>query len=303
MGIAVGDWQNASGQTNAFVTMAADGSVSVVTGQVDITGLHTVMAQIVAEELGVPVEKVTVTLGDTDTVPYTSLSAGSKAAYSAGTAARKAAWRPGNGCCGWLRSGWRWPRRTWRSRMDGWRWSARRSTRSAWMNWPGWRLIRRKGRSAGRGVLNRIPTYPTYSVEVATVEVDTGTGQVRLIDLVAAQDVGRALNPMLVEGQMQGGAVQSISFGLMEGYRYDDEGRVLNPNLLDYAIPTALDVRTSRRCWLRTPANWGHTAPRGWANPRLFRGCGGCQRDLRCGGRKGDGDADDAERVVAALRD
>ena len=70
--------------TNAFVTMSADGSVALVTGQVDITGLHTVMAQVAAEELGVPVEKVTVRLGDTDTVPYASLSAGSKAAYSAG---------------------------------------------------------------------------------------------------------------------------------------------------------------------------------------------------------------------------
>ncbi len=304
MGIAVGDWQNASGQTSAFVTMAADGSVSVVTGQVDITGLHTVMAQIVAEELGVPVEKVTVTLGDTDMVPYTSLSAGSKAAYSAGTAARKAALEA-------------------RERLL--RLAAERlevspedltiaDERVEVIGSPDHRvgvgelaekaIDSEEGPISGRGVLNRIPTYPTYSVEVATVEVDTGTGQVRLIDLVAAQDVGRALNPMLVEGQMQGGAVQSISFGLMEGYQYDDEGRVLNPNLLDYAIPTALDVPNIKTVLVEDPCELGPYGAKGVGEPPIIPGAAAVANAIydAVGARVTEMPMT-PERVVAALRD
>jgi xanthine dehydrogenase molybdenum-binding subunit len=89
--MACGEWTHASGPTNAFIALGEDGSVSLFTGQVDITGMHTALAQIVSEELGVPIQKIKVTLGDTDTVPYTSLSAGSKATCSAGTAALKAA--------------------------------------------------------------------------------------------------------------------------------------------------------------------------------------------------------------------
>ncbi|MFH1568253.1 MAG: molybdopterin cofactor-binding domain-containing protein [Gemmatimonadota bacterium] len=90
-GIACGEWTNADGATNAFIAVSEDGSLSLVTGQMDITGVHTVLAQVVAEELKVAPERISVTTGDTDTVPYTSLSAGSKATYTAGTAAREAA--------------------------------------------------------------------------------------------------------------------------------------------------------------------------------------------------------------------
>ena len=73
------------------------------------------------------------------------------------------------------------------------------------------------------------------------MEVDTDTGRVRLIDLVAAQDVGRALNPMLVEGQVEGGAVQSVAYGMMEGYRYNAQGGVWNPvRVAKRAMPTTL---------------------------------------------------------------
>ena len=145
-------------------------------------------------------------------------------------------------------------------------------------------------------MLSSVPTYPSYSVNVATVEVDPGTGQVRLLDLVAGQDVGRALNPLLVEGQMQGGAIQSIGFGLMEGYRYDEKGGMLNPNLLDYAIPTALDVPNIRTVMVEDPCEHGpYGGGRAWGEPPIIPGWrGGGQRDLRRGGRQGPGVAHDA---------
>ncbi len=272
IGIACGNWQNGSGATNAFVTLAGDGSAQVLTGQVDITGLHTVMAQIVAEELALPVEKVSVRLADTDSVPYTSLSAGSKAAYTAGTAARRAALEARD--------------RLLKEAAD--RLEAAVEDLEIVdevvrvVGSPGHAVSvaelasdtinSAEGPISGRSIVGSIPTYPAYSVEVAVVEVDPETGQVRLLDLVVAQDVGKALNPMLLEGQMQGGAVQSIGFGMMEGYRHDEEGHVLNPNLLDYAIPTALDVPNVRTVVVEDPCEHGPYGAKGAGEPPIIPG-------------------------------
>ncbi len=272
VGIACGDWRNGSGATNAFVTLSSDGSVSVLTGQVDITGLHTVMAQIVAEELHVPVDRVKMTLGDTDKVPYTSLSAGSKAAYSAGTAARRAAedareqlLKVGAGIleaavedveigdeCVFVSGS--------PSRSVSFGDVASEAEGSP------------NGPISGTSIVGSIPSYASYAVNVATVEVDTETGHVKLIDLVAAQDVGKALNPMLVEGQVEGGAVQSVAYGLMEGMIYDDEGRVGNPNLLDYAIPTIGDVPKVKTVLVETPCDHGPYGAKGVGEPPIIPG-------------------------------
>ena len=272
VGIACGDWRNGSGATNAFVTVAGDGSVSVLTGQVDITGLHTVMAQIVAEELHVPVERVTVTLGDTDKVPYTSLSAGSKAAFTAGTAARRAGESVREQL---LQLG---AELLEASESDvvigdeqvsiaG---SPERSVSFA-------EIADTANGSAngpilGSSVVGSIPSYPSYAVNIATVEVDTETGSIKLIDLVAAQDVGRALNPMLVEGQVEGGAIQSVAYGLMEGMVYDSDGRMRNPNLLDYAIPTIGDVPKVKTVLVEQGCDTGPYGAKGVGEPPIIPG-------------------------------
>jgi xanthine dehydrogenase molybdenum-binding subunit len=77
---------------------------------------------------------------------------------------------------------------------------------------------------------------------IVDVEVDPETGQVTILRYTAVQDVGRAIHPAQVEGQMQGGVAQGIGWALYEGYAYDQEGEMLNPNLLDYKLPTTLDV-------------------------------------------------------------
>ena len=272
MGIACGEWQNASGQTNAFITLGEDGSVSVVTGQVDITGVHTVVGQIVAEELGVPVEKVTVTLGDTDMVPFTSLSAGSKAAYSVGTAARRAAEQVRTQLLKWAAEVLEADVEDLVLADEKVRVKGRRGRSVDLAELASTAIQSNDGPINGQWVLGRIPTYPSYSVNIATVEVDPETGQVKLIDLVAAQDVGKALNPMLVEGQMQGGAVQSIGFGMMEAQHYGAGGRMLNPNLLDYAIPTAVDVPNVRTVMVEEPCELGPYGAKGVGEPPIIPG-------------------------------
>jgi CO/xanthine dehydrogenase Mo-binding subunit len=83
---------------------------------------------------------------------------------------------------------------------------------------------------------------PNGSAHVADVEVDPETGKVQILRYTVFQDVGRAINPAGVEGQMQGGAVQGIGWALSEEIQYDDDGKVENASLLDYRIPTILDV-------------------------------------------------------------
>jgi CO/xanthine dehydrogenase Mo-binding subunit len=81
-----------------------------------------------------------------------------------------------------------------------------------------------------------------FGAHIADVAVDPETGQVTVLRYTVVQDVGKAIHPGQVEGQMQGAAVQGIGWALFEGYAYNEQGQVLNPNWLDYKLPTALDV-------------------------------------------------------------
>jgi CO/xanthine dehydrogenase Mo-binding subunit len=78
---------------------------------------------------------------------------------------------------------------------------------------------------------------PAFSAQLAEVEVDEETGEVHLHELIVAQDVGRAINPMAVEGQMMGGATQGIGWALYEHMEYDDQGQLLSGTWMDYAVP------------------------------------------------------------------
>ena len=81
-----------------------------------------------------------------------------------------------------------------------------------------------------------------FGLHIVDVEVDPETGKVKILRYTAVQDVGKAVHPSFVEGQIQGGAVQGIGWGLYEGYQYDSKGNLLNPGYMDYKIPTATDV-------------------------------------------------------------
>ena len=92
----------------------------------------------------------------------------------------------------------------------------------------------------GQASLTELPFAISSAAQVAEVEVDRETGQWELKRLICAQDVGFAINPMSVEGQIEGGASHGIGYALCEEYVYD-EGRLLNPNFMDFRMPTALD--------------------------------------------------------------
>jgi CO/xanthine dehydrogenase Mo-binding subunit len=258
-GIACAFWTSGGMPGSNAVKLNEDGSVSVMTGSVDVTGTHTTLAQIVAEELGLGVERVQVTTGDTDTAPVAPISAGSNIARSMGFTVMKAA-----------------------QALKQQLLEAAADALEANVN----DLDLRGGRvfvkgSPDRGLTLRelynrcatqrggppvasfssknLPPSVNYTIQVAEVEVDPETGEVKVLDLTAVQDVGFALNPLSVEGQIQGGAVQGLGYALSEEMKFDADGRLLNPHLLDYKLPSILDVPKVKTVLIEAPLVSGPT--------------------------------------------
>ena len=109
------------------------------------------------------------------------------------------------------------------------------------------------GAVVGRGLSTRLPLGVEIGAHVCDIEVDPATGQVTVLRYTAFQDVGRAINPVSVEGQIEGSVAQGLGWALTEGFDYDDKGRLRNASLLDYRIPTALDLPPIECVIMETP--------------------------------------------------
>ena len=270
-GLSLGGWLGGLQPTGATVKLNPDGSLSVLTGQVDIAGTNIALAQIAASAYGIDIEKVKITTGDTDVAPVTGLSAGSKTVYTVGVAVMQAA-------------------------QD-----ARRQTleiAAAELEAAMQDLEIVDGRVIVRGMPDRGITLaqigrkgnlymskvqpvlgsarpaftqqaPAFASELARVEVDPDTGEVTLHGFAVVQDVGRAINPLAVEGQMQGGAVQSLGIALTEALAYDETGRLTNPSLLDYRTLTAADLPDIETIIVEVPSPAGPFGARGVGEPPI----------------------------------
>jgi len=107
---------------------------------------------------------------------------------------------------------------------------------------------------------------------LAKVKVDRETGEVKVLQYVAVQDVGYALNPMLVEGQIHGGVVQAIGLGLFENHSYDEFGQLASASFMDYALPRTVDVPNIEAIQLNLPAPDGPFGARGVGEPPITAG-------------------------------
>ncbi|UCB43074.1 MAG: xanthine dehydrogenase family protein molybdopterin-binding subunit [Dehalococcoidales bacterium] len=241
-GVACGFWHGATVTFGAYVHINIDGSVTLVVGVTDVSGSRTSIAQIVAEEFGIPMESVSVVVGDTDTAPWASPSVGSQTIYSLSQAVYRA--------CQDAKEQLRHLA------------AARFEVEASGFEFANGRLIfqgdaeksiaigslarysisfRGAGPVVGRGSIGGLPPAPSVAVHAADVEIDKETGKVKVLSYAVAQDVGLAVNPLSVEGQIQGAVTQGIGWALMEGYQFD-QGKVQNDTLLDYRMPTATDV-------------------------------------------------------------
>jgi CO/xanthine dehydrogenase Mo-binding subunit len=215
--------------------------MTVVTSAVDMTGVNTGFATIAAAAFGLPPEKVRVVQADTSSGPFAGSSGGSKVTYTMGKAVERAAEAarekllaaaseeleigPGD-----------------LEVVDGVVRAVGAPDRSISVEEIAKKTLRFGGRYEpveGHGGSAQTSLAPSVSSHIAHVKVDRETGEVELKGYVIVQDVGRALNPALVEGQMRGGAAQAIGWALYEELVHDEDGQLLSGSFLDYAIPTA----------------------------------------------------------------
>ncbi len=262
-GVACGLWGGGVGTSMAHVNIGEDGSAVIVTGAVDLAGTRTTMAQIAAEELQIPFERVNIVQPDTDTAPFNNPTGGSRITYSLGTAVYRASIDARTKLKQRASQQFRCPADEVDYR-DGEFWV--RSDPSVRLT------IGQVARSAagsgdgpvvGTGEVTHLLRAPAFATQLVEVEVDPETGAVQVVNVVAAQDVGRAINPTACEGQIQGGVVQGIGWALTEGYVYDEQGRLRNPGLLDYRMPTALDAPNIECVLVEVPAIDGPYGVRG----------------------------------------
>jgi xanthine dehydrogenase molybdenum-binding subunit len=250
-GLALGYWRGTSMTSACHITIASDGRPMVTLGTVDISGTRTTMAQVAAEEFGLSVEDVHVTTGDTKSVGYSDTTGGSRVARTMAAAVVAAS----QDALGQLKTRAAEKMQIPVGEVDyaGGVFRARNAsgvsiTLAQLMN-----ATLTDGAVVGRGVSTKLPFGVEIGAHVADVEVDPETGQVTVLRYTAFQDVGRALNPVAVEGQIQGSVVQGLGWALTEGFDYDDTGRLRNASLLDYRLPTALDVPNIDCVILETP--------------------------------------------------
>lgn len=241
-GFATGFWVNAGLQSSAILSINPDGTASLVTGSPDIGGTRTSCAMMAAEELGIPVEKVRPNVADTDSIGYTDVTGGSRVTMATGLAVHDAAQDVKRQLCERAARTWKCPEDEVRFE-DGGVVSLANEGERLELAEIAKKAIRTGGPIVGRATVNaQKNTGSAFGGLLVDVEVDTETGRVDVTRCTVFQDVGKAIHPSYVEGQMQGGAVQGLGWALNEEYVYDDEGHLQNDGFLDYRMPVALDL-------------------------------------------------------------
>lgn len=228
----------------AWIKLNADGSADVITGTQDIgTGTRTGLTQIAAEELGLKVEDVRLYLGDTATGPYAPVSAGSATLATMGPAIRDAAISVRQQ----LLDAAKVVLEESPEQMQvqgGMIFSKDRPAHSVLVKEVTARLAPHM--LQGHGVCGPNPagySVRNFGAQCVEVEVDTATGEVAVLRVVASHDCGRIINPTLVNNQVMGGVTQGLGYALMEERIIDEKwGMVLNANLEEYKIPTVADI-------------------------------------------------------------
>ena len=274
VGIAAGSWGGARTPSAAGCRVEPDGTLSILIGTPDVSGATTGLAMIAADAFGYPVEKVRIETGETGVAPYGAVAAGSQTTYSLGGAVHEAA-------------------------VEARRQLLEIATEQLEAAPEDLEIV--DGRVAVRGVPERFveitelvtlstqfmgtfrpvqasgrsavqTASPQFTVHIARVKADPETGAFVLTGYAAIQDVGRAINPPEVEGQVHGGVAQSVGRALGEQLVYDAEGQLKTGSLLDYEVPTVdqlpgIDVRM-----IEVPSPVGPLGAKGVGEPPAVPG-------------------------------
>jgi CO/xanthine dehydrogenase Mo-binding subunit len=255
-GVAMGFCRNNSGMASAVANVLPDGRVSLIEGQPDIGGTRTSLAQQLAEVLGIPVEDVVPEVADTDTIGYTSNTAGSGATFKSGWAVYEAANDVKRQLVQRAATLWGVPEAEIEYVEGELRHVADTELCITFREMAA-ELPATGGPVVGRANLNPGGSGGSYSANIVDVEVDAETGKVEILRYTAFQDAGTAIHPGYVEGQIQGGTSQGIGWALNEEYFMSEDGHLLNSTLLDYRMPTSLDLPMIEAVVVEVP-NPGH---------------------------------------------
>lgn len=283
-GLACGWWTTTGGPSGVYVKLQPDGSATLLTGCAEIgTGALTGAAQMLAAELGLEADRISVVSADTFATPYDHGAQGSRTAFSVGNAVRQAAAelrrqildvaaealeahpRDLTLCDGYVTA----------AGVPGRRLSLADVAR----------LGLQRGGLIAAGAFIAPPTpydtscvrghfypafhSPSFHAHAAEVEVDPDTGEVRVVRYVAVQDVGFAINPQLIEGQIEGGVVQGLGQALWEELSYQD-GQPLVHNLSDYAVPRITSIPAIEVITVASPSEVGPYGAKGVGEPPII---------------------------------
>jgi len=269
--------------SSAFVEIHDDGSATVLTGAVDVgQGSNSIFAQIVAEELGLESKDICVYSGDTDATPDSGTTAATRQTYNTGNAVLKAVRQAKSSLLDYAAHEFSCPTSEGIELKDGY--IGVKGDPSRYMpladmvfqaRLRGKRFISAESSTAcstpvdpetGQGA----PYWPySFGCQSAEVEVNTETGMVRVLKVVAVHDVGKALNPTQIEGQIAGGVTQGIGFALLEELELND-GKINNPALSSYLIPTALDVPIIEALFVEDAECTGPFGAKGLGEPAML---------------------------------
>jgi CO/xanthine dehydrogenase Mo-binding subunit len=240
-GVAVGFRLNGGGTSSVSMNVNGDGTVSLVSGAVDIGGSRAAAAMAAAEALGLRAEDVIPTVVDTDSVGWTGVTGGSRVTFDttwAATLAAEEVARQMQERAAFL----------WEVQAEDVEFSAgvftctKDPAKKMTFKELAANLMNTGGPITYSTINRETGVGPTFGGMIVDVEVDPETGKVQVLRCTGFMDVGRAIHPSYAEGQLQGGIVQGIGWALWEEYFYSKDGTMLNSSLLDYRMPTCWDV-------------------------------------------------------------
>ena len=272
VGLALGFWPGGLEPAAAICRLDADGKLTIVTAVADISGVENALATIAAATFGVGEESVRMSAGDTGSAPFGGVSGGSKVTYTFGVAVERAA-------------------RQARERLlnvasaeleiapedleiaDG-------EVRPVGAPGRALKLADIASKTLtfgspyepieGYAGVAQVSRAPAAAGHLSHVRVDPETGGVTLLAHVIAQDVGRALNPALVEGQMHGGTAQGIGWALLEELAYDEYGQLRSGSFAEYTLPSAELVPPIETLIVEVPAPDGPFGAKGVGEPPVI---------------------------------
>ncbi len=263
-GLAYILWFNLGEASSAKISINPDGSVQIMTASPDLSGTRMTFAMQAAEALGIDVKHVTASVGDTDSTDFSLPTIGSRTTYATGAVIYYAAQEVLKKMS--ERAALLWETDPELVSVDNGIFSCKEDSN---LSISFHDLCGKLHETGGPITVNMSKSpqsfIPGTAAHLVDVEVDTETGKVDILRYTVFQDVGKAVHPDYVEGQMQGATVQGIGMALNEGYFYDAEGHLKNASLLDYRMPTTLDIPMIETVILESPNP---------LHPFGVRGCG-----------------------------